>query len=61
MKPIIYLYNTESPGLIILYKTGVLISTQTGGYNCYTSYEEGIYVPLGRDNSKLVHKLSVSV
>lgn len=36
-------------GLIILRQTGIFYTHQTGGYTCYPSEEEGVYVPLQRE------------
>ncbi len=52
-KPTIRLSQTDSLGLIILMKTGVLVSNQTGGYSCLQSEAEGVYVPLGKDAREL--------
>lgn len=48
-KPLIRLWATEDIGLIILWKTGVLIANQTCGHTCLQPEEEGVYIPLHRD------------
>lgn len=35
-------------GLVILRPTGIFYTHQTGGYTCYLSEEEGVYVPVQR-------------
>ncbi|GEP42394.1 DUF6210 family protein [Brevifollis gellanilyticus] len=48
-KPTIRLYDTVGTGLIIGWKSGVIISNQTGGFSCLQPEMEGIYVPLRND------------
>jgi hypothetical protein len=38
--------ESESVGLIVLAKTGILFENQTGGYACIQDRAEGFYVPL---------------
>jgi hypothetical protein len=47
-KPIIDLRYTlgNEPGLIVLYKSSVRYTNQTGGTNCLSPIEEGVYLPL---------------
>lgn len=35
----------SEPGLIILYPSGVKYTSQTGGHNCLSPIEEGVYLP----------------
>ena len=44
--PLIRLWNGGGIGIIILYKSGVHYSNQTGGYACLHPEAEGVYVPL---------------
>ncbi len=48
-KPTIRLYDAVGTGLIIGWKSGVMISNQTGGTSCLQPEMEGIYVPLRND------------
>ena len=51
------LYNTEHLGLIIMIKSGVIYTNQTGGYACLHPETEGVYVPLSNEKSELLNKL----
>lgn len=46
-KPLIILYDTEEPGLILLGPSGVIYQQQTGCCSCSQSADEGWYVPFG--------------
>ena len=51
------LYNAEHLGLIIMKKSGVTYTNQTGGYACLHPETEGVYVPLSNEKSELLNKL----
>lgn len=44
--PLIYLYNIEDIGIILLYPSGVRYLNQVGGFSCLQNTEEGVYVPI---------------
>ena len=50
-KPILDLRYTlgNEPGLIVLCQSGVRYNNQTGGTNCLSPIEEGVYLPLFDD------------
>jgi len=45
-KPLVNLWSSLGIGIIVLYKSGVRYSNQTGGYSCLHPEVEGVYVPL---------------
>jgi hypothetical protein len=45
-KPLVQLWGVRQFGLIVLFRSGVYFSNQTGGYACYHPMEEGVFVPL---------------
>ena len=49
IKPKIELWDTVGTGIIIPFKSGVLVSNQTGGHSCLQPEVEGVYVPIGND------------
>ena len=55
-KPKINLRHDIGLGLIILRKTGVIISNQTGGFACHHPEVEGFYIPLAKEVHPLLEK-----
>lgn len=52
------LYEHTGIGVILFYPSGVRYSNQTGGYACLHPEAEGVYLPLGGENSPVATALN---